>query len=427
MKRLFLLCLCLPIACAARAQLTLDSCRLLARAHYPEIRQYDLIGHSEAYTLSNARRAWLPQLALGAQATWQTETPEFPDEMNGFLAQAGIDIPGMRRDQYRIGIELEQTLWDGGGTAAEKRLAEAEATERRRSVDVDFHALEGRVDELFFGILLLEERLRQTEFTLDLLRNDLDRVQALHRNGVAQQSDIDAVEVELLTAGQQLGQLEATCGSYRRMLERFIGRPLGKNETLVRPELDMPLTTVNARPELALFEAQEATLAAQELRIRSAARPRFGLFAQGYYGYPGLDYFQSMMHADWSWNALVGIRMSWNFGAYYTRRNSLGNLRVARRGIDVQRDLFLFDTDLHKDEQMGEIERLRRALADDDRIVELRCSVRKAAESGLRNGVLDTHELLRRITEEATARSARSAREIELLKAIYSYRHTLNQ
>ena len=70
---------------------------------------------------------------------------------------------------------------------------------------------------------------------------------------------------------------------------------------------------------------------------------------------------------------------------------------------------------------------LRRALADDDRIVQLRRAVREAAESKLRNGVIDTNDLLRKITEEATAATARSAREIELVKTIYELKHTINR
>ena len=133
------------------------------------------------------------------------------------------------------------------------------------------------------------------------------------------------------------------------------------------------------------------------------------------------------MGSDWSWNAMVGVKMSWNFGAYYTKKNSLNKLRTAKHQIDVQRDIFLFNTQLQTTEESGDITRLRKALADDDRIVQLRRSVREAAESKLRNGVIDTNDLLRKITEEATAATARSAREIELIKTIYELKHTINR
>lgn len=178
---------------------------------------------------------------------------------------------------------------------------------------------------------------------------------------------------------------------------------------------------------MAWFDARIDLLSAQERQLKSATRPRFGLFAQGYYGYPGLDFFRSMISPDWTWNALVGVRMSWNFGGYYTRKNSLNKLRTAKEQIEVKRDIFLFNNRLECVEENGEIARLRRALADDDRIVALRRSVREAAESKLRNGVIDTDDLLRKITDENLAVMARSAREIELLKKIYELKHTLNR
>lgn len=426
MKRIALLCGCLLAGLSAGAQVTLDECRRLAREHYPEIRQYDLVRRTEEYTLSNARRAWMPQLSFAAQATWQTEVPSFPNALAGMLVQQGIDMPGMNKDQYKAALELNQTLWDGGKSEADKRIARAEAAEQARSADVDLYALQGRVDNLFFGILLLDERIAQTRLTLDLLRSNLEKVRALQRNGVAMQSDADAVEAELLTVNQQLTQVTASRDSYRRMLEIFTGRPLD-GERLERPDASEPRSMESSRPELALFDATADKLTAQERLVKAATRPRFGLFAQGYYGYPGMDYFQSMMSPDWSWNAMAGVKMSWNFGAYYTRKNSLAKLRTAKEQVEMQREIFLFNTRLQTAEESGDIARLRKALADDDRIVALRRSVREAAESKLRNGVIDTDDLLRKITDEAAAATARSAREIELLKTIYELKHTINR
>lgn len=426
MKRILIVGFCLLVSSGAWAQLTLDECRRLAREHYPEIRQYDLIRQSTEYTLSNARRAYLPQLALSGQATWQTDVPGFPEALTGMLAGQGLRIPGMNKDQYKVALELNQTLWDGGKSRADRDVARAESLESQRSVDVDLYSLEGRVDDLFFGILLLEERIGQTKLTADLLRSNLEKVRSMQRNGVAMQTDADAVEAELLSVGQQLGQVEAACDSYRRMLAVFIGRETD-GLRLERPSVAEPSGYEPRRPELELFDARIGKLSAQESLVKSSVRPRFGLFAQGYYGYPGMDYFESMMSDDWSWNALVGVKMSWNFGAYYTRKNSLNRLRTAREQVGVQRDVFLFNTRLQVAEESGEIARLRKALADDDRIVGLRRSVREAAESKLRNGVIDTNDLLRKITEESTAAIARSAREIELLKAIYELKHTINR
>lgn len=425
MKRIILSILFAGFSASVFAQMTLETCQELAREHYPEVKQYDLIRLTEQYDLSNAARAWLPQLSLSAQATWQNEVPEFPEALSGMLSRAGVTIPGLKKDQYKVGLELNQTIWDGGKSNADKRLARTEAAEQRAMTDVDLYTLKKRVNELYFGILLLEEKLSQTYRTIALLESNLDKMRSLVTNGTALASDADAVEAELLTARQRATQIEASRTSYRKMLELFIGEPLQEN--LLRPEFDEPMTTKSARPELALFDAKKNRLAAQEALIKSSTRPKFGFFAQGYYGYPSMDYFASMMSNEWRWNLLTGIRMSWNFGAYYTKKNSLNKLRTAQQSIDLQRDVFRFETDLQISQETGDIARLRKTIADDARIVSLRQSVREAAESKLRNGIIDTNDLLQKITDEAAARSAQSVHEIELLKALYELKHTTNQ
>ena len=425
MKRIILSILFAGFSASVFAQMTLETCQELAREHYPEVKQYDLIRLTEQYDLSNAARAWLPQLSLSAQATWQNEVPEFPEALSGMLSRAGVTIPGLKKDQYKVGIELNQTIWDGGKSNADKRLARTEAAEQRAMTDVDLYNLKKRVNELYFGILLLEEKLSQTYRTIALLESNLDKMRSLVTNGTALASDADAVEAELLTVRQQATQIEASRTSYRKMLELFIGEPLQGN--LLRPEFEEMATTELTRPELALFDARKKTLSAREALIKSSTRPKFGFFAQGYYGYPSMDYFASMMSNEWRWNLLTGIRMSWNFGAYYTKKNSLNKLRTAQQSIDLQRDVFRFETNLQISQETGDITRLRKTLADDARIVALRQSVREAAESKLRNGIIDTNDLLQKITDEAAARSAQSVHEIELLKALYELKHTTNQ
>ena len=255
MKRIILSILFAGFSASVFAQMTLETCQELAREHYPEVKQYDLIRLTEQYDLSNAARAWLPQLSLSAQATWQNEVPEFPEALSGMLSRAGVTIPGLKKDQYKVGLELNQTIWDGGKSNADKRLARTEAAEQRAMTDVDLYTLKKRVNELYFGILLLEEKLSQTYRTIALLESNLDKMRSLVTNGTALASDADAVEAELLTARQQATQIEASRTSYRKMLELFIGEPLQEN--LLRPEFEEMATTELTRPEYGLFRQHD--------------------------------------------------------------------------------------------------------------------------------------------------------------------------
>ena len=425
MKRTILLLLMVLTALTSRAQ-TLEECCNLAREHYPEIRQYDLIAETEQYNISNAARAWIPQVVLSGQATYQSATPTYPEVFNAMIAANGLDMSGIRKDQYKVAIDVSQNIWDGGQSKANREIAKAEAAVERSRVDVSLYDLQSRIQNLYFGILLLDDRVAQTETLIEVLAANLNRIRTYYKNGVAMQSDVDAVEAELLTARQTLSQVEASRTSYRRMLEVFIGQPL-TDKTLTRPAMVEVASRTSSRPELAMFETQSYKIAAQRKAITASVMPRFSVFAQGYYGYPGLDMFKSMVSAEWTLNAIVGVRMSWNIGTFYTKKNNLNKLDAAERQISVQRDIFLFNTQMQTTQDDGEIARLRSALEDDNRIVELRRSVRMAAESRLENGVIDATDLLRKIADETTATLNRSTHEIELLQATYRLKTTLNQ
>ena len=425
MKRTIFLSLMVLTALTSRAQ-TLEECCNLAREHYPEIRQYDLIAETEQYNISNAARAWIPQVVLSGQATYQSATPTYSEAFNAMITANGLDMSGIRKDQYKVAIDVSQNIWDGGQSKANREIAEAEAAVERSRVDVSLYDLQSRIQNLYFGILLLDERVAQTETLIEVLDANLNRIRTYYKNGVAMQSDVDAVEAELLTARQTLSQVEASRASYRRMLEVFIGQPL-TDKTLTRPAMVEVASRTSARPELTMFEAQSNILSAQRNAITASVMPRFSAFVQGYYGYPGLDMFKSMVSAEWTLNAIVGVRMSWNIGAFYTKKNNLNKLDAAERQISVQRDIFLFNTQMQTTQDDGEIARLRSALEDDNRIVKLRRSVRMAAESRLENGVIDATDLLRKIADETTATLNRSTHEIELLQATYRLKTTLNQ
>lgn len=425
MRKIFLIVLAIITVNQAFAQ-NLEECRKLACEHYPEIRQYNLIEESEQYNISNAVRAWIPQVVLSGQATYQSATPTYPEAFNAILAANGMEMSGIRKDQYKVAIDVVQNIWDGGQSKANQEIAKAEAAAERSQLEVTLYNLQQRVDNLYFGILLLDERVAQTEAMIKVLESNLNKMRVYFNNGVAMQSDVDAIEAEVLSAHQTLSQIEASRDSYRRMLEVFIGKELS-DAKLERPAIREVANLTSARPELAMFEAQSNKLKAQRQAINTSLMPRFSAFAQGFYGYPGLDMFKSMMSTDWTVNGIVGLKMTWNIGAFYTKDNNLKKLDVAARQLAIQRDVFLFNTQLQTTQDSGEIARLRKAIDADTKIVELRGSVRQAAESKMENGVIDATDLLRKITDETTAKLNKSTHEIELLQAIYRLKTTLNQ
>lgn len=406
-------------------EVTLDSCRIWAQRNYPAIRQYELISKSEKYNVSNAARSWIPQVAFSAQALYYSDQANMSEVwealgLTDMFKTLGKDIPDLylRKFQGKVQLDVQQTLWDGGMSVAGKRTAQADARQQKAQADVDFDQLESRVDNIYFGILLLDLQQEQLAQTDSLLQKNMERMRTLYNNDVILQSDLDAMEVEILTLGQKIDAVSYSRDAYRRMLCLITGRNL-MADTLQVPEEPAEYARGEQRAELRLMDAKIDYLLAQEKRIKSYSMPQFYAFAQGWYGYPKLNMFDSMQSSEWGLSAVVGVRMQWNIGAYYTQGNRLKTLRVNQEQVRVQKDIFEWNLQMQTAQEDAEITRLKRALEDDNRIVELRRSVRSAAEVKHDNGTITTTELLQKITDESVAVSAQSAHKIELLKTQY--------
>ena len=426
LKQCLLLALSLLGGVHLSAQVTLEECVKLAQDNYPLIRKYDLLNRTKEVNLSDINKSWLPQINVYGQGTVQNATPSFPESLAGIISQTGTSISGLNEWQYKVGADISQNIWDGGSAKTERKIERAEDAKRKAALDVQLYAIRQRVEDLFFGILLIEEQTEQTRNMQTLLQSNLDKLRTMHENGTAMQSDVDMVEAQCLSTSQQLIQAESTAKSYRKVLEIFTGKSLA-NQELVKPDASIPKDLMPNRPELRHFEAQLQANEARNASITASTMPRIGLFAQAYYGYPGFNYFESMMNRDPSFNLLAGVKVSWNIGAFYTKKNNRRKLRLSSDNIAVERDVFLFNTNMQTRSQLDHIDELKAIMKENDRIVELRTNVRKAAESQLDNGVIDATDLLTKLTDERQARLTASYQEIQLLQSIYQLKYTLNQ
>ena len=407
----------------ASAQLTLDECQQQAKENYPLIKKYRLIEQSAAYNLSNAAKAWLPQFQLNARATYQSEVTKIPIDLSP-LSAMGLqfpEIPVPSKDQYQATIEAGQVLWDGGAIRAQQNMIKAGSEVERNQVEVEMYALEERVNQVFFGILLLNEHLQQNQLLTDELGRNFTTIQNYMENGLANQSDLDVIKVEQLNARQTRTQIQSSRKAFVEMLGIMIGKNLDENTQFVKPALENPSTLIN-RPEIQLFEAQNRLFDSQKSLIKSAYMPKLGLFLQGGYGRPGLNMLTDTFEPFF----IGGIRLSWNFGALYTQKNDLRKIEINKNTVGTQKELFLYNINLAVTRENREIERLRNLMRDDDEIITLRENIRKSTEAKVANGTATVTDLTRELTLENLARQTKAAHEIDLLIAIYNLKNTTN-
>ena len=403
------------------AQLSIEACYEKARANYPLIKQYGLIEKTKEYNLSNAAKGYLPQVTFSAQATYQSDVTEIPIDLDA-IGLMGVEIPSVSQDQYKMELALNQTLWDGGAIRSERKTLRTQAEVDQRDMDVSMYTINERVNQLYFGVLLAEAQLEQNKVLQAELRRSCEQVSSYIKNGIAQQSDLDAIRVDLLKAKQTEAQFEHTKRAYREMLSRLIGEEIGEETRLVKPEAVRPLTKENNRPELGLYQARIRNLRAQDSRITAGMMPKLGLFVTGGYGKPGLDMFEDNFKAYY----LAGVRLSWNLGSLYTRKNDRRKIQTGIRSIETQRETFLFNTSLDVAQRNATIDKYIDQLKYDDEIIALRGSVKRASEAKMANGTLSGTDLTRDIHAEQSAIQDKILHEMELLQAIYNLKYVTN-
>ena len=411
-----------PILVQAQT-VTLDECQQLAQENYPLIKQYDLIRQTTDYTVSNISKGWLPQVSAMAQATYQSDVMTLPDPLQTMLGQQGFDVKGLRKDQYRIGIDLNQTIYDGGLISGQKNVAHLEGEVQTAQTTTDLYTIRQRVNDIYFGILLLDEKIQLNKDLQTLLQSNLDKLNSMLSNGIAMQSDVNVVRAEKLKAEQQATELASSKKSLMDMLAVLIGKEITE---LAMPQDVIVPTQSNNRPELHLFDTQIELANAQESLLNARLLPKLSVFAQGYYGYPGYDQFDAMFNRDWKLNGMIGVRLSWNIGALYTRKNDRSKLNTRRGLVESARETFLFNNHLLEIQQTDGIAKYRQMITDDHEIVALRSDVRQSAESRLEHGIIDTNNLLQEITRENQSRIDLSTHTILMLKESYDLKYTTN-
>ncbi len=417
------LTLCL-VATIAMSQTTLEQCMQAAERNYPLIRQYDLIERTTELTIANIGKAWLPQVSATAQATWQSAVTAWPEQMQAMLSQMGTDIKGLKKDQYRVGIDVNQTLYDGGAIGAQQAIAREQGAVQAAQTEVTLYAVRQRASEMYYGLLLLDDQMRLNTDLQTLLESSEKKLASLYKRGAAAECDYLAVKTERLNATQQRANLQAQRQTLARMLSAFCGIEVTDVVKPIVAEVEADAT--NRRPELRLADAQLRLADAQERELNSRLMPRLSLFASGFYGYPGYNMFEDMMRHKWSLNAMVGARLTWNIGALYTRKNDKAKIELQRASAQNSRDVFLFNNRLEQAQQTDNIVRYRQMVATDDEIIQLRSSVRKAAESKLAHGIIDVNDLIKEINAENAARVQQSIHQIEWLKAMSDLKITIN-
>jgi outer membrane protein TolC len=389
--------------------LTIEECYALSKQNYPLIKQRDLILKSKEYSLQNATKGYLPQLAVNGQASYQSAVTQIP------ISLPGLNIPTLSKDQYKIYGEINQPLYDGGMIKYQKRSQEANAVVEDQKLEVELYKLKERVNQLFFGILLLDEQLKQAELVRNDIQNGIKKTEAAIANGTAFRTNADVLKAELLKINQRTTELKANRTAYAEMLGLYLNQKVDENTVLVKPS-NIAVSQTIRRPELIVFENQSKNLAIQNDLLKAKNLPKFNLFVQGGYGRPALNVLSNKFESYY----IGGIRLNWSLAGLYTLKKDKALIEIGRKNIDLQKELFLFNTSFTLKQQSAEVLKFLELLQSDEEIIVLRSGIKTTANTQLENGVISSNDYLKEVNAEDQARENKIVHEMQLLMAQYA-------
>ena len=394
-------------------KLSVDSCYAMAKRNYPLLKQYALIEKSREYSLENAAKGTLPQLNLAGQGTYQSEVTRIP------ISLPGMEIPTLSKDQYKLYAEVAQPLTDLFTVKYQKELIKSNAEVEGQKIEVELFKIKERINQLFFGIILVDAQIQQTELLKKDIQLGIDKTNAAIANGTALKSSANALRAELLKANQRIIELKAARKGYLDMLSLFIHQQLDDKVELEKPAVLTVSSTIN-RPELRLYSAQQRTFELQNKLITARNLPRASLFLQGGYGKPALNVLNNAFDLYY----IGGLRLNWNLSGYYTAKNERKILSINQDIIGLQQETFLFNTNLNLKQQNAELSKLQELIASDSEIIQLRESIKNTAKNQLDFGTVTSNDYITYLNAEDQAKQGLLLHQIQLLMAQYNYQTT---
>lgn len=395
------------LAMAQENSLNIDTCYAMARRNYPLIKQFALIDRSKEFTISNANKSYLPQVSVTAIGGY----------IGGMPSSGGESESG---DFKFIGVgQINQNIWDGGATRVHKDIAGANAEIEEANIEVQLYSLRDRLNQIYFGILLLDEQKKQ----LDTLRKNLNRtlsnVKLSMENGLAYQSDVDEVSAEVLRVEQNLIASSFARKGYVEMLSHLIGRELREDVSLQSPQ---PIGSTSAwtsqRPELNLFASQQRLVELQSNMNKVGNMPKLGLLGFVTTIQPSVSLGPSSLS-----NVYVGgLSLSWNTSNLYKTSNNRQLDKIQMAKINNQQEVFTFNNNLQLKQTNSEIEKQKAIVSKDKEIILLKEKITQSYQLKYKNGLASMTDLINCFYKESEARNEQSLHQVQLLLAVYNYK-----
>lgn len=409
------LILCLPFSLSAKgiSPISLDTCLKLATENYPLAKQKGYLQAISENNLKSLNSAWLPQLNMDLKAT------EFSEVVNFNLP--GFPPFNFPLDQEEFGLNLNQTIFDGGLSSQQKKTEIANTETEMQKNEVELYKVKEKVIQLYGNILLTKENLNVLNSYLDDINSHREKMISSVNNGVMLKSNLEILEAEMLKTKQKIIEANSNHQVLCKVLSLLINRLVDENTAFADITIATAIKTDSIkRPELKLFDSQQNLI---EERMKLSNRktfPRLSLFGDGAYGRPGFNF----LNQDFRFYGFAGVNLKWNISSFYNLSYEKKNLMINKKMIDEQKELFQLNLNTTLVQQNGEIEKLKQVIEIDKSIVDKRKSISKSTSDRLDNGLITSSDYLTEVNAEKQAVLNQLMHEIQLGIAIRNFNVT---
>jgi len=398
--------------------LQLSDCWESAKNNYPSRHQLDYYSKITRLKVDNLNAAYYPELSLLGQAQYQSDVTKVELNIQSPLFKIP-QVPVPPKDQYKVGISLNQIIWDGGVISAQKDIENIQGAVSLQNVEVELYSLKQRVNEAYFGILTLQQRMKSLEVSKSDLSEKLKTIRVRVGSGNVLQSNADILEAELLKLNQSTEELKSAKTTLLQTLGELLDRKLGNDITLDVPTVgkDVLNTDLSNRPEYKSFSLLKSQVEETQNLVDSKYMPKFSLYAQGMYAKPGLNMFDP----DWAPYYIAGVQAKWNIWNWGSNSRENEILSVQKDIIASQEETFTKNLNIVVAKYQNDIERIQKLMEADNQIIILRKRITQVAETQMDNGTITATEYLTEFNAHYLAILNFELHKLELLQAKVNY------
>ena len=409
-RLLYLLTLLMTLPLGAQQAITLQDCYKLASTNYPLAKQSALLKHQNDLDLEVISNGKLPQFELSAQATYQSDVTSVP--------LPNTNIEPLNKDQYRATFSVNQLIYNGGLINASTKSKSAQLKTQQKQVEVSLYQIKKQINQLYFSILLIQEKKQLLTNKQTQLKTQLLEVKSGIKNGVILPSSDHVLEAELLKTAQQFQEIENNKIVLIGNLSTLIATPLSLETTFETPITNTVLGKAINRPELELFQLKKEEITLNETLIGKQNAPKFLGFATGGYGNPGLNMLDNSFQTFYT----VGLKLNWQVFDWNSNKKQRESLAIAKDLVETEAETFKLNTTMERTAQEKEIATISELIQLDNDIIALRKKVLEATQSQLRNGVITTSAYVTELTHLNDAENGLATHliQLELTKANYN-------